>query len=58
VVASTIVLFARGAYLLAVHEVHVVAVTVVAGAAVAAMTLPGANHLQDRVTAQVGLDER
>jgi hypothetical protein len=31
-------------------------VTVVAGAAVAVATLPGADHLQDRVTAQLGLD--
>jgi hypothetical protein len=33
-----------------------VVVTVVAGAAVAVATLPGADHLQDRVTAQLGLD--
>ena len=34
----------------------VVAVTVAAGAAVAAVTLPGADHLQDRMSAQVGVD--
>ena len=100
-VASTIVLFGTGVYLLAKHEVdgtavglhkasfivwfastsiHVlarlvrtaaalrasypglalrlglIAVTLVAGAAVAVGTLPGADHLQDRVTAQLGLD--
>ena len=33
-----------------------IVVTVVAGAAVAVATLPGADHLQDRVTAQLGLD--
>lgn len=101
VVASTLVLFVTGIYLLAVHEtqgtavglhkasfivwfaatsVHVlarlertwnalrarypglplrlglVAVTLVAGAAVAVGTLPGADHLQDQMTARVGLD--
>jgi hypothetical protein len=101
VVASTLVLFGTGVYLLAVHQtqgtvvglhkasfvvwlvataVHVlarvlrtrealrarhpglvlrlgvVAVTVAAGAAVATMTLPGADHLQDRMSAQVGFD--
>jgi hypothetical protein len=101
VVASTIVLFGTGVYLLAVHEtqgtavglhkaafvvwlvstsIHVlvrlvpmsealrarhpglaarvalVAVTVVAGTAVAMTTLPGADHLQDRVSARVGID--
>ena len=34
----------------------VVAVTLVAGTAVAMATLPGADHLQDRVAARVGLD--
>jgi hypothetical protein len=34
-----------------------VAVTLVAGTAVATMTLPGADHLQDRMSVQVGLDE-
>jgi hypothetical protein len=101
VVASTLVLFGTGIYLLATHEVQgtavglhkasfvvwllstsvhvlarllrmrealrarypglalrigVVAVTVAAGAAVATMTLPGADHLQDRMSAQVGFD--
>lgn len=101
VVASTIVLFGTGVYLLAVHEtqgtavglhkasfvvwfvatsVHVlarlarmfdalrarypglaarlglVAVTLAAGTAVAMVTLPGADHLQDRMSARVGLD--
>jgi hypothetical protein len=101
VVASTIVLFATGVYLLAVHEVqgtavglhkasfvvwlvatsiHVltrlvpmskalrarypglafrvglVAATLVAGTVLATATLPGADHLQDRVSARVGLD--
>jgi hypothetical protein len=101
VVASTLVLFGTGIYLLATDEVQgtavglhkasfvvwllstsvhllarllrmrealrarypglmlrlgVVAVTVTAGAAVAAMTLPGADHLQDRMSAQVGFD--
>jgi hypothetical protein len=36
----------------------VVAATLVAGAVVAVGTLPGADHLQDQVTAQVGLDVR
>jgi hypothetical protein len=103
VVASTIVLFGTGVYLLAVHERHgtavglhkasfvvwfvatsthvlarlvrmsdalrarypglaarlgLVAVTLVAGAAVAVATLPGSDHLQDQVSAQVGLDSR
>jgi len=101
VVASTIVLFGTGIYLLAVHEVQgtavglhkasfavwlvatsihvlarlprlaealrarypglglrlgVVAVTLVAGAAVATATLPGADHLQDQMSARVGID--
>ena len=101
VVASTLVLFGTGIYLLATNEVQgtavglhkasfvvwllstsvhvlarllrmrealrarypglvlrlgVVAVTVAAGAAVATMTLPGADHLQDRMSAQVGFD--
>ena len=34
-----------------------VAVTLVAGTAVAVATLPGADHLQDQMTAQVGLDQ-
>jgi hypothetical protein len=103
VVASTIVLFGTGIYLLAVHEVqgtavglhkasfvvwffatsiHVlarlapmgnalrarypglgirlglVAVTLVAATVVAMGTLPGAEHLQDHVTSQLGLDAR
>ncbi|HJU36468.1 MAG TPA: hypothetical protein VJ716_03505 [Gaiellaceae bacterium] len=33
-----------------------VAVTLVAGTAVAVATLPGADHLQDRMTVRVGLD--
>lgn len=102
VVASTLVLFGTGIYLLATHEVQgtavglhkasfvvwlvatsihvlfrlarmrhalraryrglalrlgVVVVTLVAGAAVAAATLP-ADHLQDRMSAPVGLDAR
>lgn len=101
VVASTLILFGTGVYLLATHEVQgtavglhkasfvvwlvstsihvlarlvrmrdalrarypglvlrlgVVAVTLVAGAAVASATLPGADHLQDRMTAHVGFD--
>jgi hypothetical protein len=101
VVASTLVLFGTGIYLLAVHEVHgtavglhkasfvvwlaaisvhvlarlarlsqalrarypglalrlgAVAVTLVAGAVLATATLPGADHLQDQMTASVGLD--
>ena len=101
VVASTLVLFGTGVYLLATREVQgtavglhkasfvvwllstsvhvlarlvrmrealrarypglvlrfgVVAVTVPAGAAVPAVTLPGADHLQDRMSAQVGVD--
>jgi hypothetical protein len=101
VVASTLVLFGTGVYLLAVHEVsgtavalhkasfvvwvvstsiHVLArlvrmrdglrgrypglarrlvlvgATLVAGAAVAMMTLPAADHLQDRVSARIGFD--
>jgi hypothetical protein len=101
VVASTVVVFGTGIYLLAVHEtqgtavglhkasfvvwffstsVHVlarlarmsealrarypglgirlglVAVTLVAATVVAMGTLPGAEHLQDHVTARVGLD--
>jgi glucan phosphoethanolaminetransferase (alkaline phosphatase superfamily) len=101
VVASTIVLFGTGIYLLAVHETHgtavglhkasfvvwlvatsihvlarlvrmrealrarypglglrlgLVAATLVAGTAVAVVTLPGADQLQDNVTVQVGLD--
>jgi hypothetical protein len=101
VVASTLVLFGTGVYLLATHEVqgtavglhkasfvvwlvatslHVlarlvpmrdalraryaglglrlalVAVTVVAGAAIAAATLSGADQLQDQMTAHVGFD--
>jgi hypothetical protein len=35
-----------------------VAVTLAAGAGVATATLPGADHLQDHVTAQVGFDSR
>jgi hypothetical protein len=35
-----------------------VAVTFVAGAAVATATLPGADHLQDRMSARVGFDAR
>jgi len=103
VVASTLVLFGTGIYLLAVHEVQgtavglhkasfvvwfvatsihvlarllplrealrarhpglvrrlgVVAVTLVAGTAVATATLPGAEHLQDRMSARVGFDVR
>jgi hypothetical protein len=101
VVASTIVLFGTGVYLLAVDETHgtavglhkasfvvwlaatsihvltrlarlshalrarypglslrlgLVAVTLVAGTAVAVLTLSGADQLQDQMTAQVGLD--
>jgi hypothetical protein len=101
VVASTLVLFGTGVFLLAVHQtqgtavglhkasfvvwlvatsIHVlarlvrlrealgarspwlllrlgaVAVTLVAGAAVAVATLPGADHLQDRMSAPVGFD--
>lgn len=101
VVASTLVLFGTGIYLLAVNEtqgtavglhkasfvvwfvatsIHVlarlvrmsdalraryrglglrlglVAVTLVAATAVAATTLPGAEHLQDRMSSQVGVD--
>jgi hypothetical protein len=101
VVASTIVLFGTGVYLLSVHEVHgtavglhkasfvvwlvatathvlarlartwdavrarypglalrlgLLAVTLVAGTAIATSTLPAADHLQDRATAQVGYD--
>jgi len=101
VVASTVVLFGTGVYLLATHEVQgtvvglhkasfvvwllatsvhvlfrlirmrealrarfpglvlrlgVVAVTVAAGAAAATMTLSGAEHLQDRLSSQVGFD--
>jgi hypothetical protein len=101
VVASTLVLFGTGVYLLATHEVqgtavglhkasfvvwlvstsiHVlarlvrmrdalrarypglalrlgtVAVILVAGAAVAVATFPGADHLQDRMSAPVGFD--
>ncbi|HET7352902.1 MAG TPA: hypothetical protein VFJ11_02485 [Gaiellaceae bacterium] len=101
VVASTIVLFGTGIYLLVTHEVQgtavglhkasfvvwllatsvhvlfrlipmrealrtrypglvlrlgVAAVTVAAGAAVAAMTLPVAEHLQDSLSSQVGFD--
>jgi hypothetical protein len=103
VVASTLVLFGTGIYLLATHEVQgtavglhkasfvvwlvatsvhvlarllrmrdalrarypgfalrlgVVAVTLVAGAAVAVATLPGADRLQDRMSAPVGFDSR
>lgn len=103
VVASTIVVFGTGVYLLATNEVHgtavglhkasfvvwlvstsihvvfrlarmrealgarypglalrlgVVAATLVAGAAVAMSTLPGADHLQDQMSAQVGFDAR
>ena len=102
VVASTLVLFGTGVYLLAMHEVrgtavglhkasfvvwliatsvHVlarlvrmsealrgrypglgvrfglVAATLVAGALVATATLPGADQLQDRMSAQVGFGE-
>jgi hypothetical protein len=102
VVASTLVLFGTGVYLLGVHETHgtavglhkasfvvwlaatsihvltrlartsaalrarypglvlrlgLVAVTLAAGTAVAMATLPGADHLQDRMTAQVGFDQ-
>ena len=101
VVASTIVLFGTGVYLLAVHETHgtavglhkasfvvwfastsihvlarlarlatalrarypglafrlgLVAVTLVAGAALATATLPGADKLQDRMTTSFGVD--
>jgi len=101
VVASTLVLFGTGVYLLATHEVQgtavglhkasfvvwlvstsvhvlarlvrmreallarypgvglrlgVVVVTLVAGTAVATATLPGADRLQDRMSAPVGLD--
>jgi hypothetical protein len=35
-----------------------VAATLVAGAAVAVATLPSADHLQDRMTARIGLDAR
>jgi hypothetical protein len=101
VVASTLVVFGTGIYLLATHEVHgtavglhkasfvvwlvstsihvlarlepmsralrgrypglglrlgVVAATLVAGVAVATATLPGADHLQDQMSARVGLD--
>lgn len=103
VVASTIVLFGTGVYLLAVHEtqgtavllhkasfvvwfaatsIHVlarlapmlrglrarnpglalrlglVAVTLVAGVAVALATLPAVDHLQDQMTAPLGIDAR
>jgi hypothetical protein len=103
VVASTLVLFGTGIYLLAVHEVHgtavglhkasffvwlaatsihvlarllpmwealraqnpglgvrlaIVGATLVAGAVVAVGTLPGADHLQDQMTAQAGFDVR
>ena len=103
VVASTLVLFGTGVYLLAVHEtqgtavglhkasfivwlastsihvfarlgrmlaalrsrypglvvrVGVVAVTLVAGTAVATATLPGADHLQDQMSAHAGFDDR
>jgi len=103
VVASTLVVFGTGVYLLAVHEtqgtavglhkasfvvwfvstsIHVlarlarmlaalrsrypglavrlgvVAVTLVAGAAVATATLPGADRLQDQMSAHAGLDDR
>ena len=103
VVASTLVLFGTGVYLLAVHETHgtavglhkasfvvwlvatsihvlarlapmsealaraipglalrlgLSAVTLVAGAAVATVTLPAADHLQDQMSAQVGFDVR
>jgi hypothetical protein len=101
VVASTIVLFGTGIYLLAVHETHgtavglhkasfvvwfvatsihvltrlvrmwealrtqypglglrlgLLAAALVAGTAVAVVTLPGADQLQDNVSVQVGLD--
>jgi hypothetical protein len=101
VVASTLVLFGTGVYLLAVHEVsgtavalhkasfvvwfistsiHVLArlarmrdglrgrypdlvrrlvlvgVTLAVGAAVATMTLPAADHLQDQLSARIGFD--
>lgn len=36
----------------------VVAAAVLAGAALAVATLPGADHLQDRASAHIGLDER
>jgi hypothetical protein len=103
VVASTLILFATGVYLLSTREVQgtavglhkasfvvwfvstsvhvlarlvrirdalrarypgivlrfgVVAATLVAGAAVATATLHGADHLQDRMSAQVGFDSR
>jgi hypothetical protein len=103
VVASTLVLFGTGIYLIATHEVQgtavglhkasfvvwlvatsvhvlarlvrmreilqarypgialrlgVAAVTVVAGAVVATATLPGADHLQDSLSAPVGFDSR
>jgi hypothetical protein len=103
VVASTLVLFGTGIYLLATHEVQgtavglhkasfvvwlvatsvhvlarlvrmrdalrarypgfalrlgVVVVTLVTGTAVATAALPGADHLQDRMSAHVGFDTR
>jgi hypothetical protein len=39
-------------------RVAVVAVSVVAGAALATATLPGADHLQDRASSHIGFDER
>ena len=102
VIASTLVLFGTGVYLLAVHETHGTAVglhkasfivwlaatsvhvlarlartsqalrtqypglalrlglvgaVLVAGAALATATLPGADRLQDQLTAQVGFDQ-
>ena len=45
---------ARGVVL----RVAVVAGAVAAGVLLATMTLPGADRLQDRVSAQVGLDVR
>jgi hypothetical protein len=41
-----------------VSRLGLAAVTLVAGAAVAMMTLPGADQLQDRMSAQVGFDVR
>ena len=38
------------------YRIGLVAVTLVAGTAVAMGTLPGADHLQDRMSARVGID--
>jgi hypothetical protein len=37
-------------------RVGIAATALVAGAVLATVTLPGADHLQDRVSAHVGLD--